>query len=226
MGVGFDSKDESFDGYTRQLLRTVLSRDGYHSVRDSFSEQKLKSMGISNVLNTGCPTMWKLTPERCAAIPAGKATNVICTVTDYCRDKVNDKAMLDILLDNYEKVYLWLQGRDDLAYIQELGYQDKLILVPSTLADYDTVLKQADLDYVGTRLHAGIRALSKGHRSLIISIDNRAECISSDTGLPVLRREDICIALKDRLNGNIETSIALPWENIARWKEYMREYFL
>lgn len=218
MGVGFDSRDESFDGYTRQLLRTVLSRDGYHSVRDSFSEQKLKSMGISNVLNTGCPTMWKLTPERCAAIPAGKATNVICTVTDYCRDKVNDKAMLDILLDNYEKVYLWLQGRDDLAYIQELGYQDKLILVPSTLADYDTVLKQADLDYVGTRLHAGIRALSKGHRSLIISIDNRAECISADTGLPVLRREDIIIALKDRLNGNIETTIALPWENIALWK--------
>lgn len=218
MGVGFDSRDESFDGYTKQLLRTILSRDGYHSVRDSFSEQKLKSMGISNVLNTGCPTMWKLTPERCAAIPAGKATNVICTVTDYCRDKVNDKAMLDILLDNYEKVYLWLQGRDDLAYIQELGYQDKLILVPSTLADYDTVLKQADLDYVGTRLHAGIRALSKGHRSLITSIDNRAECISADTGLPILRREDVCIALKDRLNGNIETIIALPWENIVRWK--------
>lgn len=223
MGVGFDSKDESFDGYTRQLLRTVLSRDGYHSVRDSFSEQKLKSMGISNVLNTGCPTMWKLTPERCAAIPAGKATNVICTVTDYCRDKVNDKAMLDILLDNYEKVYLWLQGRDDLAYIQELGYQDKLILVPSTLADYDTVLKQADLDYVGTRLHAGIRALSKGHRSLIISIDNRAECIGDDTGLPVLRREDILIVLKDRLSGTIETQISLPWENIRAFKKQFKK---
>lgn len=218
MGVGFDSRDDSFDGYTRQLLRTILARDGYHSVRDSFSEQKLKSMGIPNVLNTGCPTMWNLTPERCAAIPVVKATNAICTVTDYCRDKANDKALLDILLDSYEKVYLWLQGRDDLAYIQELGYQDKLILVPSTLADYDTVLKQSDLDYVGTRLHAGIRALSKGHRSLIISIDNRAECISFDTGLPVLRRGDVCIALKDRLNGNIETIIALPWENIVRWK--------
>lgn len=218
MGVGFDSRDDSFDGYTRQLLRTILARDGYHSVRDSFSEQKLKSMGIPNVLNTGCPTMWNLTPERCAAIPTVKATNAICTVTDYCRDKANDKAMLDILLDSYEKVYLWLQGRDDLAYIQELGYQDKLILVPSTLADYDTVLKQSDLDYVGTRLHAGIRALSTGHRSLIISIDNRAECISFDTGLPVLRRGDVCIALKDRLNGNIETIIALPWESIVRWK--------
>lgn len=223
MGVGFDSKDESFDGYTRQLLRTILSGDGYHSVRDSFSEQKLKSMGIPNVLNTGCPTMWNLTPERCAAIPALKATDVICTVTDYCRDKINDKAMMDILLDSYEKVYLWLQGRDDLAYIQELGYQDKLILVPSTLADYDRVLRQPDLDYVGTRLHAGIRALSKGHRSLIISIDNRAECINSDTGLPVLRREDILIALKDRLSGTIETQISLPWENIRAFKKQFKK---
>ena len=218
MGVGFDSRDDSFDGYTRQLLRTILARDGYHSVRDSFSEQKLKSMGIPNVLNTGCPTMWNLTPERCAAIPVVKATNAICTVTDYCRDKANDKAMLDVLLDSYEKVYLWLQGKDDLAYIRELGYEGKLILVPSTLADYDTVLEQSDLDYVGTRLHAGIRALSKGHRSQIISIDNRAECISADTGLPILKREDVRLMLKERLSRNFETNITLPRENIIRWK--------
>ncbi|MDO4514927.1 MAG: polysaccharide pyruvyl transferase family protein, partial [Lachnospiraceae bacterium] len=139
MGVGFDSKDDSFDSYTRQLLRTILSKEGLHSVRDSFSERKLKSMGITNVLNTGCPTMWNLTPEHCAAVPVSKVNNVVCTVTDYCRDKVNDKAMLDILFDSYEKVYLWLQGKDDLAYIQELGYADKLILIPSTLADYDAV---------------------------------------------------------------------------------------
>lgn len=218
MGVGFDSKDDSFDSYTQQLLCTILSKNGFHSVRDSFSERKLKSMGISNVLNTACPTMWNLTPEHCVAIPTVKAKNVVCTVTDYCRDKANDKAMLDILLDSYEKVYLWLQGKDDLAYIQELGYEDKLILVPSTLADYDTVLKQNALDYVGTRLHAGIRALSKGHRSLIISIDNRAECIGDDTGLPVLRREDVRLMLKERLSGNLETNITLPWENITQWK--------
>ena len=218
LGVGFDSTVFDFDDYTKRLFQTILSKEGIHSVRDSFSEKMLRDMGIQNVLNTGCPAMWNLTRERCAAIPAVKATNVICTVTDYCRDKVNDKAMLDVLLDSYEKVYLWLQGRDDLAYIQELGYQDKLILVPSTLADYDSVLQQGDLDYVGTRLHAGIRALSKGHRSLIISIDNRAECISADTGLPILKREDVRLMLKERLSRNFETNITLPRENIIRWK--------
>lgn len=219
MGVGFDSTNPSFDVYTRHLMHAILCREGFHSVRDSFAEKALKSMGIQNVLNTGCPTMWNLTPERCAAIPTGKASHVICTLTDYCRDDANDKAMLDILLESYDKVYFWLQGRDDLAYIRELGYADRVELVNSTLEAYDAVLAQEDLDYVGTRLHAGIRALSKGRRSLIISIDNRAECISADTGLPTIRREDLSVCLKARLNDPYETKIILPWAKIQQWKD-------
>lgn len=218
MGVGFDSKDQSYDNYTKQMLRTILSADGIHSVRDSFSEQKLKAMGIQNVVNTGCPTMWNLTSEHCASIPTNKASNVICTLTDYCRDEANDRAMLDILLASYDKVWFWLQGRDDLAYIRELGYENKLELVDSTLEAYDAVLAMADLDYVGTRLHAGIRALSKGRRSLIISIDNRAECISADTGLPVIRREDVAMALKNRIDEVIETMITMPMDAIIAFK--------
>lgn len=218
MGVGFDSAAGEFDSYSRELLRTILSRNTIHAVRDSFSEKKLRAMGISNVLYTGCPTMWGLTREHCASIPTEKAFRVVCTLTDYCRDAANDRAMLDILLEEYREVYLWLQGRDDLAYVRELGYESKLKLIPSTLADYDAVLSQNDLDYVGTRLHAGIRAISKGHRSLIVAIDNRAECIGADTGLPTIRREDIPIALRERLEGKMETKINMPWENIERWK--------
>jgi polysaccharide pyruvyl transferase WcaK-like protein len=126
--------------------------------------------------------------------------------------------MLDILLESYDHVYLWLQGREDPEYIRELGYADWVMLIPGTLADYDAVLAQEDLDYVGTRLHAGIRALRKGRRSLIVSVDNRAECIGADTGLPTIRREDIPFALRDRLEAELETKIALPWENIRKWK--------
>lgn len=218
MGVGFDSYNTKPDLYTRLLLRLILSKKGIHSVRDSFSESVLKSIGITNVVNTGCPTMWNLTPEHCARIPAAKATRVISTVTDYHQDQANDKAMLDILLENYEKVYLWLQGQGDLAYIQALGYEDKLTLIESSLDAYDAVLAQEDLDYVGTRLHAGIRALSKGCRSLIVSIDNRAECIAADTGLPIIKREAVALELEKRLTENAATKIQLPWENISRWK--------
>ncbi len=222
MGVGFDSKDKSYDSYTKMFFRQILSPDKIHSVRDSFAEQKLKDMGIDNVLNTGCPTMWGLTPEKCASIPVQKANNVVCTLTDYNQDKENDKAMLDILLKNYKKVYLWLQGKEDLEYVQKLGYDKRVTLIDSAISSYDAVLAESDLDYVGTRLHAGIRALNKGHRSLIISIDNRAECIHADTGLPVVPREDIRPLLECRLNGTIETAINMPWENIEKWKNNLK----
>ncbi len=218
MGVGMDSYNSTSDLYTRILLHYMLSSEWVHSVRDSFTEKTLKEMGIKNVINTGCPTMWGLTPKHCATIPTEKASRVVCTVTDYSRDAKNDAAMLRVLSECYDKVYLWPQGRDDEGYIRELNCGPKLEIIGSELSDYDELLSQDDLDYVGTRLHAGIRALSKGHRSLIVSIDNRAECISADTGLPIIRREDILAGLKIRVCNRIETNIELPWESIAEWK--------
>lgn len=218
MGVGFDSYRMKYDLYTRLLFRYMFSRKGVHSVRDSFSEKMLKSIGIKNVLNTGCPTMWNLTPEHCACIPTIKSSKVVCTVTDYSRDLQNDRAMLDILLANYDKVYLWLQGSEDPEYVKELGCEDRVELIESSLEAYDCILNVDDLDYVGTRLHAGIRALSKGHRSLVVSIDNRAECISKDTGLPIIHREDVSSLLESRICGEIKTEIVMPWDNIERWK--------
>lgn len=219
LGVGFDSTVPKFDDYTKRLFQTILSKEGIHSVRDSFSEKMLREMGIQNVLNTGCPTMWSLTPEHCATIPTQKAKNVVCTLTDYCRDEENDRAMLDILLVSYQTVYFWLQGRDDLEYIRSLGYENKVTLVQPDLQSFDAVLNQADLDYVGTRLHAGIRALNKGRRSLIVSIDNRAECIHADTGLSIILRKDISKKLRQKIVGEIHSEITMPKSNISQWME-------
>lgn len=219
MGVGFDSTIPEFDDYTIKLFQTIFSKKGIHSVRDSFSENMLRRMGIQNVLNTGCPTMWRLTPEYCATIPTQKAKNVVCTLTDYCRDEINDRMMLNILLKSYQMVYFWLQGRDDLEYICSLGYEDKVSLVQSDLPSFDAILEQPDLDYVGTRLHAGIRALNKGHRSLIVSIDNRAECIHADTGLPIIPRKDISEMLEQRITEEIYSEITMPEKKISQWLE-------
>ncbi len=219
MGVGFDSEAEDADWYSKKLFSVILDKKGIHSVRDSFSEAKLKRMGIKNVLNTGCPTMWGLTPEHCANIPNEKAKNVICTVTDYCRDYEADKAMLEILLSSYDKVYLWIQGRYDEEYINDLEMKDRIVLIPTGLENYDQILEQDDLDYVGTRLHAGVRAMSLGHRSIVIAIDNRARAIAADTGLPIVERADVKVYLKEKLDSSLKTEIHLPIDNIKKWKQ-------
>lgn len=224
MGVGFDSFNTRPSLYSKALLKFLLSKDSVHSVRDSFSANMLHEMGFTNVINTGCPTMWNLTPEHCAMIPVEKAQNVICTLTDYCRDEENDSAMLRILKKNYQIIYFWLQGQGDLDYIRSLGFENDVTFIQPSLKAFDAVLQLPDTDYVGTRLHAGIRAMNKCHRSLIISIDNRAECIHKDTGLPIIYRKDIPEKLQNRITGTIYTRISMPWDNIAKWKAQFRKW--
>lgn len=223
MGVGWNSKETDFTMYTKKMLRAILDPVAIHSVRDSFSEKQLRSIGISNVLNTGCPTMWHITPMLCEKISVNKAHNVVCTLTDYNKDPTQDSCMLEVLCKSYDCVYFWPQGEKDLRYLAELGFQNKVMLLSHSLESYDLLLKRNDdLDYVGTRLHAGIRAISKGHRSLIVAIDNRADCISEDTGLNIIERENLSLGLNDLINGELLTDIHMPFENIRKWKEQFK----
>ena len=219
MGVGFDSERSEFDKFTQLLLGATLNPNYMHSVRDRFSEQRLKDMGITNVIYTACPTMWGLIPEACRIIPREKSKNVVCTITDYCQNIELDKVMITVLCNNYETVYFWIQGSKDLEYLKKLGFEDKVTIISSSLENYDLLLERKDLDYVGTRLHAGIRALSFGHRSIIVTIDNRARCISKDTGLKVIERTEIPMDLEKMIQSSFSTDIVLPVENIIKWKK-------
>jgi len=75
-----------------------------------------------------------------------------------------------------------------------------------------------DLDYVGTRLHGGIRCLIAGKRSLILEVDNRAAEIAKETGLPSLPRTDLA---------NIERWVKDGWESeiwvddkpVRKWRQ-------
>lgn len=222
MGVGFECNNQEYDYYTKMLLHTILHKKYIHSVRDSFSEQMLNSMGITNVINTGCPTMWGITKELCQDIPKRKAQEVICTLTDYDRDLENDQKLLDILLLCYKKIYLWPQGIEDEEYYKELRIDSKIVKIPFGLENYDSLLEHKEIDYVGTRLHAGIRAIGKRHRTIVIAIDNRAKNIANDTGLPIVLRENIGNLLKEKIESNFETDIQMPWDEIEKWKNQFK----
>lgn len=224
MGVGFDSNSNEFDVYTKLLFRTILSPKHIHSVRDKFSEAMLKNMGIRNVIYTGCPTMWNITPELCSRIPKAKADKVVCTLTDYNRNLIADQALLNILSECYKRVFLWPQGIEDKEYFEQVKLNNNVEIVSEGLEKYDEILKLKSIDYVGTRLHAGIRALTREHRTIIISIDNRAKNISADTGLPIIERGDIMSLLSPKINSEFVTKIQMPIDNINRWKNQIHEF--
>lgn len=217
LGVGWWQYQHAPDSYTKWLFGHILSKKYLHSVRDSYTEQMLRRAGIENVVNTACPTMWGLTPEHIAKIPRTKASAVVTTLTNYMQNDDMDKVMLETLMKNYETVYVWLQAIEDYTQLQRLGMIDKVKIIPPTLKAYDEVLKE-DVDYIGTRLHGGIKALNAGRRSLILAVDNRAIEISKDTGLPVIGRDEVKTMLEDKINDSIQPNIVLPTDNIVAWK--------
>ncbi|QMV41669.1 polysaccharide pyruvyl transferase family protein [Cohnella cholangitidis] len=219
-GVGWWQYQDAPNEYTSNLFKSVLSKDKIHSVRDSYTRTKLNEIGIQNVVNTGCPTMWSLTNAHCEQIPTAQADHVVTTVTDYHADKARDKEMLLNLLENYKKVFIWLQSKRDLPYLEKvLGDSlNEFTIIPPQVEKFNSLLaSDLSLDYVGTRLHAGIRALQHKRRSLIISVDNRAAEIGKDSHLNVLSRSQI-EQLTERIINPFNTSIQLLEDNILIWK--------
>ncbi len=218
LGVGWGTYQDECSDYSKLIYRSLLNPSVMHSVRDQYTEEKLKAAGIKNVINTGCPTMWNLTSEFCSKIPRKKASDVITTITDYRRNIDCDNLMLEILARNYRKVYLWIQGKKDEEYLAMLKKPSNLIVIPRNLKLYEDRLNRGNVDYVGTRLHAGIFALNHKIRSIIIAVDNRAIEIAKDTNMPIILRDNISEMLENMIQDTFNTEIMINKGNIEFFK--------
>lgn len=220
LGVGWWQYQSTPDFYTKKLLRRVLSLDAPHIVRDNYSKNMLNSLGICNVRNLGCPTTWYIDADRVESSRDALCDSVVTTVTDYKPNPARDNAMLDVLRRNYKSRYIWLQGSEDYRYaatdLNLTGFE----IIPPSLAHYDKLLS-TNVEYVGTRLHAGIRAMQHGRYSRIVPVDNRATEMGKDFAIPLItfdNNEDLEIKLRARQ----AIKLRLPYEQIAAWKAEMR----
>jgi polysaccharide pyruvyl transferase WcaK-like protein len=220
MGVGWWQYQQKPNYYTKLLYNRLLSDRHLHSVRDSYTEQQLRSIGFSNVINTACPTMWDLTPEHCATIPKEKSNSVLVTFTEYNQKKEDDAKVIDLLTKEYEHIFFWTQQPKDYEYMQGICGERATYIQPSLKA-LDKILCEGDMDYIGTRLHAGIRALQHKKRTLILAVDNRAAEIAKDTNLPVIQRDDIN-GIEKWIYSKSETHVKLPDANIKEWKSQFK----
>ena len=225
MGTGWANYQSRANILVKFIYKRILNKEIQHSVRDSYTERKMKVMGLGNVINTACPTMWQLTPQHCKTIPKDKATNVVTTLTDYRINYEKDLELFNILIDNYEKVYLWIQGSNDLIYYNKLKTKfdcSKVILIDARLKSYDNLLKSdSSLDYVGTRLHAGIRAMQYKRRTIIIGVDNRAIEKRKDFNINVLTRDELS-KLGKVINSELATELTIDFDAINKWKNQFK----
>lgn len=222
MGVGWSDYQQNPNYLTKLIYRNALSKRYFHSVRDNYTKNKLESIGIKNVYNTGCPTIWGLTSDHCKEIPSEKADNVVFTLTDYRKDPKNDKEMIDILKKNYDKLFFWIQGSNDFEYIKTLINTNSIEFIDPNLKSFDELLdSEKDLDYIGTRLHAGIRAMQKKRRSIIIGVDNRALEMAKDFNINVIKRSEL-YKMENYIKKKIYTNIKLDLNTINAWKNQFK----
>lgn len=222
LGCGWGNYQKKPNLYTRILLRMLLDKNALHSVRDNYSKKMLESIGIDNVISTSCPTMWGLDEEHCSSISEDKSEVVITTLTDYRQDKNKDNYLLKELKRNYQKVYFWVQGSADEQYFSSLEESNDIIVIPPSLAAFDKVLENENCDFIGTRLHAGIRAIQKKRRTIIIGVDNRALEKKKDFNLNVIERKNIEAELAVTINESMPTRIIIDFTQKNKWMDQFK----
>ncbi|BAY36711.1 hypothetical protein NIES2111_10420 [Nostoc sp. NIES-2111] len=227
LGVGWRTyQNEPPDFYSRVILKTLLSNKIIHSVRDNYTKNKLNSAGIKNVLNTGCPTMWPFTEFNYDEIPQTKAENALVMLTDYSPNPELDRKLLELVANKYETIFVWPQGRGDKQYILNIAADIpiNMTMLEHSYESFKDLLKSGiAFDYIGTRLHGGIKCLLSKKRSLIVAIDNRGKEIAKDTNLPTCERDDFY-----RITQWIETAskveIKMPQDAIDKWKSQFSKF--
>lgn len=113
-------------------------------------------------------------------------------------------------------------GNGDYDYLKKLGLIKEVNIIEPTLKAYDELLEKTDIDFVGTRLHGGIRAMQKCRRAIIISIDNRAKEMSKNYNIKIVERDNM-ENLEKVINSEFNTIINLPEDNIKKWKEQFKK---
>lgn len=212
MGVG-RWQDGDFMPFSKYIWKQLLT-GGIHSVRDSATKNNLTKLQITST-NTSCPTTWRL-QETYKFFPLNK---VVTTLTDYKKDPARDRLLVEFLEHKYGEVYLWPQGSGDESYARSLS--NNLRVLDRSLDTFNRLFSRGGYDYFGTRLHAGIRALQYGARSIIIPVDNRARDMANDIGLitPSLFDETTF----SRLSETRELKLDIPLSQVDSWKRELIE---
>lgn len=221
VGVGYNGEKKA-NFYTKTLYKRMFSKEYVHSTRDEKTKEILEELGFK-AINTGCPTFWGLTKEHCSKIPTKKAKKVIFTLTDYCKDVKNDQELINILNSNYDEVMYWVQGSNDLEYFKTLKNIEKIKIIPPILERYKEELSKGEVDYVGTRLHAGIFAMQNYCRTIILIVDNRARDIKATYNIVALERENLANNLEKMINKEFDTQINIKEDKINEWKSQFKE---
>ena len=220
-GVGAQVRHEKIDPRQKDLLTGLLADAVPHGVRDRSAHLLLEKLG-KNATWVGCPTLWEQAGRK---IGTSERPSTVClSLTAHRPDRHRDRELLEQLRRGYRRCCFWPQQPRDLAYLRDLVGPDEaraFAVLPPNLEALDEFLRTTETDYVGTRVHGGIRAIQHGRWSVILGIDHRAEEIVGRVGIPVLPRK-LVGELESLMSDRKPYRIQLPTVALQRFREFWR----
>lgn len=223
MGAGWAGHEAKSNFLGEKFVKGFSAKaPAMHSFRDSLTCEKAKKFGIKNGINTGCPTTWTISSDNVFQ-PKGRGKLAVTTLTDNTKNTELDKALLSELKKNYETVYIWFQGLLDEDYFNSLGVKGVHPLRCSLKGYTDFLADNADnLEYVGTRLHGGIRALQNNVRTIILAVDHRAIDMAKDFNLPVCPLNTV--ENFSSIFEGVKRKVTIPVTNVETWKQSLKNW--
>ena len=103
-----------------------------------------------------------------------------------------------------------------MRYFASLRNSDKIQVVSPDVGSLSNLFISGNIDYVGTRLHAGIFAMQHKIRSVILVVDNRAADMAFTYNLNTIQRDDP--KLKQVINSELITDVHIDEDAIESWK--------
>lgn len=145
-------------------------------------------------------------------------------LTGYTANEEADNKLIQLILNTgVAEIFFFPQSSGDADYLKTLAAYKKnsslFTILGHDLVELYSLLGSVKLNYIGNRLHGGIKCLSQGHPSLIIGIDNRAIEMGKSINLEVVKRNDEENLQEWLNNEGPARTIKLPVEEIENWKK-------
>ena len=225
MGLGWNSyENKSMRKKQKKKYNSILSNKFIHSLRDSYTENKIKQELNISTINTTCPSLWNLNIDN---IERKKSKNVLFSLHYSKGNSKYSIKMLEMLGKNYEKIYFYAQSPYDYDLLEKVIKKSKLLkavnIIKPNIISLNQFIKNKNFDYIGQRLHGGVHCLNNGKRAFIFGVDNRAIEIHKDINLPVYNFNDFGIEkIENDINSIFESEINLPIKNINAWLDQFK----
>jgi hypothetical protein len=186
VGCGWWGYEDMVNRWNSRIMKRYYSSQFPHSVRDGFTAQKFKEIGLLNVMNTGCPSMYQHT-----SFETNLPDTAVITVTYYRPNIFRDKIWIEKTLSRFNRIYLFAQGLEDIKYFEKVcalisGKQQKIEVIDRDIENLQMVINQTEAIHIGTRLHGNMFFLQNSLPSICLDVDNRtSEIKKSFNWLPI-----------------------------------------